>query len=186
MKIYFDATPSKIEIYKPRYEKIASIITGLGHQLTSQWILEFDKSFFDLAKDKWAAHYKEIIHDLDRSDLLIAEISVSSTTLGQLIQRSLQAGKPVIGLKDHSVKQNIFLAGAGEVESKVLLVEYNEDNLEASIEDAINYVQGWLESRFTLILDGKTRRILDEVSKNGTSRSEYIRDLINKDFEKKE
>lgn len=184
MKVYFNASPSQLDKYRPIYQRIGKCIEDLGHQLTSRWILDFDESFFNLDRPKWNEHYKQIIQSIDDADVVIWDISVSSTTGGQCIQHGLESRKPVIALRDNNSSKNIFLVGAGEVESKLLIVEYNQSDLETKLTEALDYVEDWLETRFTLIIDGETRRLLDKAATNGITRSDYIRELIRKDAEK--
>jgi hypothetical protein len=185
MKVYFDATPSKLDKYQKNYQTIGKAIIELGHQLTSRWLLDFDESFFRMPRDEWVNHYRDIISSLEKADVGVFDISVSSTSVGQLIQQALIWKKPVIALKDHKSAYNIFLDGAGEVESKLILVEYNLENIKAKLKEAFEYVEEWLESRFTLILNTRIRRHLDKVAKTGIARSEYIRKLIEQDIKKK-
>lgn len=185
MKVFFTATPTKLEIYKPVYQQMGEVIERLGHKFSCRWILDFDESFFELPEKKWIKHYNSIVSSLDKADVALFDISVSSTTVGQLIQHALISRKPVICLKDRSVEKNIFLSGAGQKESKLVLVEYKRENLDQTLGDALEYIEDWLESRFTLILDGRTRQMLDRVAKKGKSRSEYIRELIHEASEAK-
>lgn len=181
MKVYFDATPTKLDQYKDTYHLIGHIIEELGHSHTSRWILDFNQSFFDLPRSLWGNHYIGIKKALELADVVVADISVSSTSIGQQIQHALAMGKPIIALRDHNVYPNIFLEGAGEVESKIVVVEYTKENLKRKLKDAFEYISEWLETRFTMLIDGKIKRHLDKVADAGISRSEYIRDLILKD-----
>ena len=182
MKVFFSATPSKYEIYKKRYQMIGDEIESLGHDLTIDWILKYDKSFFDLPRVKWKDHYLSIMNAIERSDVAIWDISVSSTTCGQCIQYALTHKIPVVVLQDNVARVNIFLEGAGDVESKLLVVPYTERNLRKKLANTLKYVEEWLtETRFTMIVDGEMRRYLDEAVLKGESRSEYIRRLVKED-----
>lgn len=181
MKVYFDATPRHIAEYKRNYQLIGETIERLGHELTSRWILDFEESFFSMPRKLWKEHYKKIMTSAEKADVVVVDSSVSSTSIGQIIQQALIWKKPVVVLKDHSERPNQFLEGAGEVESKLLVVEYTIENLEEKLKEALEYVEEWLETRFTMILDGETRRLLDQATKNGESRSEYLRRLIHED-----
>jgi len=185
MKVFFNATPSQLDEFGKNYQLIDTTLEGLGHELTSRWILDFNGPLFTLPRDKWKNHYKKMINSLFRSDVAVMEISVSSTSIGQLIQQSLIWKKPVIALKYQKQTSNIFLVGAGEVESKLLIVDYTDEDLKEQLSWAFESVQVWLESRFTLILPSNLRNQLDLIAKSETSRSEYIRKLIEKDVNRK-
>ncbi len=186
MKVFFSATPSRIQEYRKNYQLIGKIIESLGHQHTTRWILDFKDEWLDaLPRDLWKAHYREIVAGVAVADLAVLDISVSSTSIGQVIQQAMVWKKPVIALRDHKGKPNIFLEGAGDVESKLLVVEYTLETLEKELKQAFKYMEDWLETRFTLILGGKIRHHLDKIAGRGINRSEYIRTLIERDMEKK-
>lgn len=184
MKVYFDATPSKIEAYRQTYQTIGQTIESLGHQLTSRWILDFSEDFYGLPREEWKNHYKRIVLSLEKADLVVVDISVSSTSIGQLIQQAFILGKPVIALRDRAVTPNIFLEGAGEVESKILIIEYTLANLKPRLTEAFDFIEDWLETRFTMLIGGDIKRHLDKVAKSGENRSTYLRRLIQEDREK--
>ena len=185
MKVYFDASPRRLDEYKNKYKQIVEILEDLGHEMTSRWILDFDESFYDMPRKEWSQHYRKIMGEVERADVVVVDISVSSTSIGQIIQYSLMAKKPVVVLRDHHVESHLFLEGAGDVESKLIVVEYDLSNVEKKLKEAFLYVEEWMmESRFTLIVDGETRRLLDDAVERGESRSDYIRRLIRDDVRK--
>ncbi|NMC35782.1 hypothetical protein GYA49_01940 [Candidatus Beckwithbacteria bacterium] len=181
MKVFFLASPSKINIYKLNYQKIAELIKKLGHEHTCQFIINFNKSFFNLPKSEWSKHYQTVINSLLVSDVAVFDITVSSLAIGQLLQYALINGKPVIAL--HTKAYNpIFLSGATDSESKLQFLEYSLENIDSVLKEALVYAQEWLESRFTLILTPSIKGYLDKMNQKGVSRSEYIRQLIIKDM----
>ncbi|HKZ34485.1 MAG TPA: ribbon-helix-helix domain-containing protein [Patescibacteria group bacterium] len=183
MKVFFVATPKGLDKYAQNYKRIAQCIEQLGHEHTCRFILDFKDSFYTLLREKWPEHYRNVIGELKSADIAIFEVTVSSMTAGQLIQEAIHMSKPVIALHTGEY-ESIFLGGTEGVEPKVQVVEYSDENLEKVLKDAIEYAYDWLESRFTLILPTHVRRQLDQVAKSGTSRSEYIRKLIEKDMKK--
>ena len=124
------------------------------------------------------------MNSISIADVMVVEISMSSMSIGQCIQQALFLGKPIIAMKTNNRKE-IFLGGAEDVESKLLVVEYDLSNLEKVLKQALEYVHEWLDCRFTLILNNKIKGHLDNVAKTGTTRSEYIRKLVKTDMEKK-
>ena len=184
MKVYFDATPSGIELYGENYKKIAEEIVSLGHELTSDFIINFSEDFYKLPKLEWSEHYKKIMNAVSDADVLVVEMTKSSLGLGMCVQQGFMQGKPVIALHTKD-RVDLFIGGAEDVESKLLVVEYDVDNLKQVVKNSLEYVSDWLDCRFTLIINNQIRKHLDDVVKTGTNRSEYIRDLITKDMEKK-
>ncbi len=76
-----------------------------------------------------------------------------------------------------------FLDGIEVEERRMLISEYNENNLEEILKEGIEYLSDELSSRFTMILPNKLLKYLDEVAKKGISKSDYIRNLITEKME---
>lgn len=183
MKIYFDASPSGIEEYGENFELIARIISDLGHENTSDFIEKFSKDFYKLSKNKWSNHYEKIKKAVYSSDVVVVEVTKSSMSIGMCVQQAIMMGKPIITLHTKD-REDIFIGGAEDVESKLLVIEYELDSLKNQLEEALDYVVEWLDCRFTLIINNKIKKHLDEVVQTGVTRSEYIRDLITEKMEK--
>lgn len=184
MKVYFDATPTGLDKYKNNYQKIVDAIEKAGNDVSWRFTLDFNPEHYSLPEELWGDHYKETMKALSDADLLVAEVSVSSLTVGQRIQHALLLGKPVIAFKVAS-RRDIFLGGASQVEPKLLVVDYTLDDIDDKVKEAFEYAGEWMATRFTMLLDGKVRRRLDEIATKGISRSEYIRSLIEKDTKTK-
>lgn len=183
MKVFYVASPRAFIDYEPNLEAIGNIIKELGHKHTTTFITKKELHLEFLPREKYKEHYKQIMDALEIADVAVIENTITSTSLGQCVQAALLKGKPVIVLYAQA-RNEVFMEGAGDVESKLIVVNYNLDNLKEELSRAFEYVENWLETRFTMILDGETRRLLDQVAQNGVSRSEYIRELIRKDAQK--
>src|SRR4030042_984067 len=48
----------QIDKYRENYQAIGKAILELGHELTSRWMLDFQESFFQMPRHKWANHYR--------------------------------------------------------------------------------------------------------------------------------
>jgi len=184
MKVFFLASPAGFGQYKQNYQEIGEAIESFGHKHTYDFILCFNETFFQLPKNKWPDHYKKAVSSLQRADVAVFEVTVSSLAIGQLLQQAILLGKPVIAL--HTQAYNpIFLGGAEDIESRLQVLEYSLENVREVVKDALDYAQVWLDFRFTMILDSEIKIHLDKVTENGINRSEYIRNLIKKDMEGK-
>jgi len=63
-------------------------------------------------------------------------------------------------------------------------MEYTEETIREILSYWLEEARNFLESRFTMILTSKIKTYLNEIAKSGTSRSDYIRNLILKDMKK--
>lgn len=96
--------------------------------------------------------------------------------LGMILTR----GKPVILLfeegKNPSFVDNVFT-------SRLIKSEYNKNNLNEVLEWCLEEARGLSNRRFTLFISPDIEKFLEEKSiSDGTSKSEFIRSLIEKEM----
>lgn len=179
MKVYFGASMRGKAEFGENYKLIVEAVEKLGHKLVVNTVdlstyVEVAKETAEEAED-W---YKRMIGWIDESDVAVYEVSYPSLGIGHEVAVCLHRGKPVIALH---VPENPPFVLKSILNEKIQVVEYNAGNVEKVMAQAFEYAQDWLESRFTLILDGETRRMLDAKAQEGMARSEYIRKLIKED-----
>ncbi len=182
MKIYFHASVSRKKEFGKYYLMIIEELRKLGqvdathiekHKI--DWLHKSDRSF------KINEEYQEMLERLMLADIVVCEISFPSTiVVGHILTRALERGKPVLGL----FHENTTAALLGGLEMERLIIEsYNENNLGQIIKKGIFDLKNLPKHRFTMLVDNKIKKYLDEVSKHGITRSDYIRNLIIKDRE---
>jgi nucleoside 2-deoxyribosyltransferase len=99
MKVYFGASITLDRSRLPIYQEIAKEIETLGHQITSQHVVDPG-----LTEGEWQKQYvpKELFKRetdrLDKSDVMIAEVTSPSWGTAFLIEYALNHGKPVLAL----------------------------------------------------------------------------------------
>lgn len=164
---------------------IYQTIRDLGHTHTSTCFEEdTPEKFYDFNKKECAAHYERIFSELTRADIVIVEATLASLTIGQIIQEALNKRIPILALCQKG-KQPFFLEGIEEKEERLLVMDYTESNLVNVLKEGLSFLESLLSVRFTLVLPRSITNHLDDISKEGISRSEYIRNLIRKDMERK-
>jgi nucleoside 2-deoxyribosyltransferase len=86
---------------------VAETIEGLGHQITSKWVLDRDPS--------WGLPAEEIakrdFDALDASDAILAEISTPSHGVGMELEFAVIKGKKVFCLRRPDSKVSGLIAG---------------------------------------------------------------------------
>lgn len=113
----------------------------------------------------------------------MTEVSGSSTAnIGFLISVALEMGKPVIALCIENDVPPLVRAIPSEL---FRFVEYTDDNLSRLLRLEVVEVSKLRNKRFTLLFQPKMTSFLDEISKKGISRSDYIRNLILQDMKKR-
>jgi len=165
--------------------KIYKILSQMGHKHTSTCFAENETvptDFYAFSKTQLARHYAQIFSELAAADLVVEEASIQSVTTGQVIQKALDNRIPVLVLHTKGNKP-FFLDGIEVEERRMLIVEYNEENLEEVLKEGVDYLSEELSSRFTMILPNTMLKFLDEASDKGVSKSDYIRKLITEKME---
>lgn len=183
MKVFFIGTPrGKIEHQNVIYKEIRK----LGYKHTSDFTARIDpKTFYDVDEKKWERRYKKRLREIASAEICLFEVSKHSLAVGQLVQESIRSEKPVI-LLYHEGKKPQFFRGAVGAESRVQLFEYTLENIKDVLEYAFEIAEELLTTRFTMLMPPELTRFLDKISeKEGTSRSEYIRELIAREMKKR-
>ena len=181
MKIFYvasaltDARDSVMKIYKH--------IEALGHSHTSDYVtrVELDEHK-EAGREYWEKLYEREMGSLQKADVCILEVSTHSLGLGQLVQEAIRSEKPVILLSRRDCVRRELIDGACVREKRVQLLDYSEDDLVEVVDYGLEVARERLGIRFTMLLGPKYVRYLDVATKvNNTSRSEYLRRLIEKD-----
>lgn len=129
-------------------------------------------------REKW---YKQTIHEVQKADLVVVEISYPSTAnVGHELTYALEIGKPVIAIY-RKEKEPIFLRGRED--EKLLLFEYTDNDLESILDSALEYATDVQDVRFNFFISPSIGRYLDWVSKNKRiPRAVYLRKLIEEEM----
>lgn len=183
MKIYFTASARGKSRLGDAYQIIFDTLKDSEYELVDDLILHIDADNLYLGNRKDQIQlYEQAIEHIKTSNIVILEISVHSLSMGYVLNRSLEEGKPVISLYQHGYKPYFAL---GIENDKLQVVEYSKTNIKNVLKIAINYAKEQQDVRFTMLLSPKLVKLLeDKSSKKQLSKSEYIRRLIKEDIEK--
>jgi len=129
-------------------------------------------------REKW---YKDSIREIQKSDLVVVEISYPSTAnVGHELTYALEIGKPVVAIY-HASREPVFLRGRED--EKLLLFAYTDRDLENILESGIEYATEIQDVRFNFFISPKIGRYMDWISKNKrVPRAVYLRKLIEEDM----
>lgn len=176
--------------YSPRSDRenallIHGAIIKLGHEHVSDFVLKTNpEKFYTEDEKEWAKRYAASLKEMDEADICIFETSIPSTAMGQLAQLSIEKSKPTVLLYTKNNKP-YFFRGLAEAERRALLLEYDPKNINEILDYVFTWAEEFLNTRFTLIFPPDIISYLNNLKRDGRSRSEYIRDLIRKDIKNK-
>jgi hypothetical protein len=186
MKVYFAAAISKRDELGREFAAIMKAITNLGHELLLAYDVMHDdvERILNQTTEETHVHYVKWQKTIQKADVAVVEVSFPSTVhigveVGALIERS----KPVICLyaKGHNP---VFTSEFHS--SRLIKLEYSIETIEDVLRWGFEEVEGMLNRRFTFFITPEIDAYLGKMSgKKGASRSEYIRELIEKEMRKK-
>ncbi len=182
MKVYFTASARGKNQYPVQYKQIFEKITDLGHTHLDEFLFEVDEeNLYDGAHEDQVRLYEKAMHLIKSSDVVILEVSIHSLSMGYVLHKALETGKPVIALY---LKGNEPYFALGIENDKLQVVEYEVDNLKDRLSDALDYSQDQMDTRFNFFISPKHQNYLDWISKEKKiPRAVFLRDLIEREME---
>lgn len=187
MLVHFIGSKGDIKKDIAQYREIISIITGLGCELSREWVeqaYEFSMNK-GIAEDlDWKKIGKENMEALALADVVIADATTKSFATGYQTAVAIQQKKPTLVLSKDDGLLGTFGSG---IESDFVRVKiYNRNNLKDIITDFINEnTIDVKDMRFNFFIDRQINNYLRWASYTyGKTKAEVLRDLVKKEIEK--
>lgn len=185
-KIYFTASLSGKPVLEKHYEAIVDYLTSWGYQVKADHILRSNAKevvYGQSGKDA-EDNYHQLVKWIEEADVFVAEVSNSSLSVGYEIALAMEISKPVVVFHLKGGRAVILERIKSE---KLQIVEYDLNDLEESLKDAIDQAFESVEVRFNFFINPKMLAFLSRAAKQrNISRSELIRELITKEMAKEE
>lgn len=183
MKIYFTASIHGKEKFDTNYKKIVEVLAKFGHKVIADHILQVSLKNLPHQRDEdRISYYKKMIRWITTCDLVVAELSHSSASVGHEVSVALEKGKPVVALYFRGQGPHLLTGADSE---KLLIVDYKLENLESVLKDAIKDASDQVDVRFNFFISPKIGVYLDWIAKNKKiPRAVYLRRLIEEDMKK--
>jgi len=186
LKIYFTASVSAKDV-KPeigeRYQRIVEALEQLGHTVMADHVLSVDHAdILERDDDYRVSYYREMLDKINRADLVFAELSYSSASIGHEVTLALEKNKPIIIASESGRIPQIFKAIRGDT---IYFVEYDRiEDLIDRLEDEIANVKEGEDIRFNFLIPPSMVDYLEWVSKkHRIPKSVFLRDLIKREME---
>lgn len=182
MKIYFLGSIRGREKYQKNYEKIIESLKELGHTVIENTLKPSANYVYGLSDEEKIEFYKQVLKNIGRADMMVAEGSFSSMGVGYEISLALEKGKPVVVLYEEGFAPH-FLEGIDS--DKLEIAKYELNEIKSILKNTIEYVSGQMDVRFNFFVSPTIVNYLDWISKKRKMpRAVYLRRLIEKDMEK--
>lgn len=185
MKIFFISSPRSVNKEPELYKKINSHLSK-DNKMLGNLVLDWGKGnvndFYNKSHPDRISHYKKTMENIQKADLVIVELSEHSMSMGYIVNRALDMSKPVIALYKKDCEPYFF---SGIEDSKLLIVEYEEDNCLEIIDKAIEKTKNLIDVRFNFFVNPRILAYLDWVAqKRMIPRSVFLRNLIEHEMKK--
>lgn len=189
MKIYFTASVSAKKDHPglvERYEKIVKHLEELGHKVMADHVLKLNHDFIKEVDDNYRMqYYKELLDQINKADLVFAELSYSSASIGHEVSLAIEKNKPVLIASESGRVPQIYKAMKQQT---IYFAEYDDiDDLLDRLEELIKNVKEGEDIRFNFLIPPSMVDYLEWVSRTERiPKSVYLRNLIREELEKNE
>lgn len=184
MKAYFSASVHGRSVYKDQYKRIIDTLKKCGYDVFAEHVMETDAEGIDRQSNQEIKDvYKNLINRIKKSDLVVAEVSTPSVSVGHEITEAINLSKPVILLHSDSGNRAMLLEGMSD--AKVQNISYFDNDLVNLLEGAIEEAKKLIDVRFNFFVSPKILAYLDWVAqKRMIPRSVFLRNLIEREMKK--
>jgi len=177
MKIFYLCSLSGKEKYLDKYKLIVQTCKKLGHEVYSDHV--FKRTVSDVSSYNFKTHkkeYQKLVTLMKRSDAVIAEITFSSTTVGNFITLALQNFIPTLLLHQSDYHGLVV----GDLNRLIKISTYSEKNISKILQRFFKFAEKRrLSIRFNMMIDENIDQFLSKQSATwNVSKAEYLRRLI--------
>lgn len=182
MKIYFTYTKT---LQPSITNRITEYLTTAGHKVSSRQRMEdYGTVSFENARTAFNLNVKNI----KNCDVILAEVSYSSSGLGYEISLALEEKKPVIAIYNMTEDLNhpkhipsVPTSLKGNTSKYLLLREYDLKNLEKILELAMKDTKDLVDTKFILIIPPEIDKYLEwNARERNKAKAEVTREAIEK------
>ena len=184
MKVYFTTALRGKATYLQNYRQIVDCLKKMGFSVQADHVLadgieDRVKLQTDEEREKV---YKELLLKIRNADMLVAEISAPSISVGHEISYALEQSKPVVVFHVPG-KSSSLLEGMDS--EKLKMISYTLETLEEQMSKAVEEAKKMVDVRFNFFVSPKILNYLDWVSQTKkVPRSVFLRELIEKEMKK--
>ena len=155
-----------------------------GHKVVRDWI----EPAYQNAKAgnrvaDWVFVYKESLEAINKADVVIADSTIPSFSVGYQVAMAMQMKKPILVLNKEGVSDSPFASG---IEVGIVYKGYSPNNLKKIVTDFLqeNDIQT-KDMRFNFFIDRPIYNYLRWTAhKTGKTKAEILRDLVVREIDR--
>jgi len=187
MKVYFACSSTDIQQHLGTYNLIRKSLRTQGLVINADWI---DRSFNNEKSELTPQENKVDIHDeainaINNIDILVADVSLPSSSVGYQIGLALSKRIPVLCLYSEEFGGKEAPQVIQAINSPFLAISgYNSKNIQNVIRKFINNLPENKLIKFNFIITPKIAEYLDAGSRQQkVSKSDFLREIVEKAME---
>jgi 2'-deoxynucleoside 5'-phosphate N-hydrolase len=188
MKVMFVASIRGKQDYSQAYNTIVHTLEKNGTEVYHEHVTahgQEDLNRFSSEED--VAFHNDILAKIRSCDVVIAECSYQSLSVGYLVSYAIEQSKPTIIFYDSTAsKPNLFPTLSRS--EKLLMTEYSSlERLPELVLEYLEYAKERVDVRFNFFISPTISAYLDKVSRLlKVPRSVYLRQLIEEDMQRRD
>lgn len=185
MKVCFIASVKHKDKHSSDYKEIVTILKTFEDKVFCDHVINYSQADLDnFGLDEKRLYNKKIIDQIKKSDIVVAETTSESLSVGYLISVSLDLMKPTILLYKGDGESNIL--STVEETDKLLIGNYKETSeIKVVLRKLIIMAKSKSDVRFNFFVSPKILAYLDWVSQQKMiPRSVFLRNLIKREMKK--
>lgn len=181
---------SRYEIAKniEHLRRLVAVIQREGHTLADDWVDETYRSQQVEGKDfkdtDWSVLYQDSVEAISRADVVVAETSTPSFSVGYQVALAVSMKKPILVLNREGVEKSFFASG---IEAGIDYKKYTPDDVEETVVTFLKDNDITVKDmRFNFFIDRTIYNYLRwSALKTGKTKAEVLRELVKNEIEKK-
>jgi hypothetical protein len=169
--------------------RIVETIKSEGHSLVHDWV---EPEYTSQHKDRkefrdtdWTLLYRESLEAINKADIVIAETSTPSFSVGYQVALAVSMKKPTLVLNREGVEKSFFASG---IETGIEYKKYTNETVKDIL---VKFMQendiATKDMRFNFFIDRPIYNYLRWAAlKTNKTKAEILRELVQREIEKKD
>lgn len=165
------------------YKAIVSSLTKISRDVVSDHVMKHSQRDLDgWTSDKKVEFHKKLLDGIKKADVVVAEISYSSMSVGYLVSVAIDFGKPTILMYRGDVEPNLLTTLA--TTDKLQVIRYMSiGDIEKELPEFVSYAIEKVDTRFNFFISPEIGAYLDWISKKRRiPRAVFLRRLIEREM----
>lgn len=169
--------------------QLVAIIQREGHVLADDWVEESYKSQKIEGKDfkdtDWSLLYKDSVEAINRADVVVAETSTASFSVGYQVALAVSMKKPILVLNREGVEKSFFASG---IEAGIEYKKYTNEDVDETLTTFLRDNDiSTKDMRFNFFIDRAIYNYLRwSALKTGKTKAEILRELVQREIASKD